>query len=664
MRQRKNQPDIRPIVVCVCGFLVAIVFAAFGRALRYGFVEYDDPDYVYQNVRIIGGLSLDSISWALSHVHAQNWHPLTTISHMLDCQIYGLQPWGHHLTNLLLHAAAAVLLFFALLRLTSTPDARPSASNIWPCAFVAALFAVHPLRVESVAWISERKDVLSGVFFMLTLLAYARYARSARFFIGRYLTVLVLFVLGLMCKPTLVTLPFVLLLLDYWPLGRWQPSSTDHRSRAGGQKSAPRSQFAAVPRLIIEKLPLFALSAASCLATMIAQKQVLELSLQMNFIERANNAVISYVAYLGEMIWPAHLSVSHVYAEGYRNLPEAVASLILLLVISALCFFGRKKYPFLLTGWLWYIGMLVPMIGLVQVSSQARADRYTYLSQIGLYIMLTWGALTVFCKWRWPRSAVVAPALVVIIALGLCSYGQTACWQDSEALWRHALDHSPSDYIAHESLGFTLLQKGELNEAKAEYEKAIQLKPNYARAQNNLGNALMQSGQVDEAATHYQMALELTPNDPQVNNNVGTTLLRQGRVDEAIAQYRKAVATGPAFAELHYNLGSALIVRENWNEAIDQFETALRIDANYPEAHNKLGIALGATGRTTEAIEQFREALRLHHLYPQAHFNLGCALVYLGQRQEGIAHLTEAVRLKPDYHAAKEKLRELGEPPP
>ena len=684
---RKHHLDHRLIVIGVCLFLAAIVFATFGRSIHNDFVKGDDNDYVYEHPHIIKGLSAQSVAWAFTHVHADNWHPLTSISHMLDCQIYGLQPWGHHLTNILLHALGAMLLFLALLQLTNAGagigdggrDQRSRlqvlTSNVWPCAFVAALFAIHPLRAESVAWVSERKDVLSGVFFMLTLSAYARYVQSDRHRTRNYILVLICFAIGLLCKPTLVTLPFVLLLLDYWPLARCQKTEVrGQKSVIGGQSSRASlisasqhfsvSAFQNVRGLLIEKLPLFVLSAASCVATMIAQRRVIEQSVQMNLIERANNAFVSYVAYLGEMFWPSRLSISHPYSEGYQNLPLALASLSLLLVISVLCFRLRKSHPFLLTGWLWYIGVLVPMIGVVQVSAEARADRYTYLSQIGLYIMLSWGALALTKTWHFHRAILVASASLILIAFGMRSYGQTACWRNTETLWRHATDVSPFDYIAHDSLGSALVQDGHLDEAIVEFEKAIQIKPNYAPSYNNLGNALLQNGQPNLATPQYQKALELDPRDSQVHNNLGTLLLKEGRLDEAIEQYREAVAAAPDVAELHYNLGSALIMKGNWDDAIKHLEAALNIDNDYPEAHNKLGIAFGAAGRMDEAISQFKEALRLHHIYPQAQYNLGSILVHVGQRQEGIAHLLEAVRLKPDYTEAKEELRELGVAPP
>jgi len=455
-------------------------------------------------------------------------------------------------------------------------------------------------------------------------------------------------------------------------LGRLQASSRGQRSEVSGQKPAvsPFQRFSSftfqnsslVWGLVAEKIPLFLLSAASCVATLLAQKKVIEANLQMSFVQRTANAVISYVAYLGEMFWPSYLSVSHPYSEGYRNLSLGIASMALLLIISALCLLLRKRYPFLLTGWFWYLGILVPMIGLVQVSSQARPDRYTYLSQIGLYIMVSWGALTLIAKWRPHRVPFVSFALVLIIALGVRSYAQTYYWRDTETLWRHAVGNNTYDYIAHDNLGYTLLQKGHLDEAIAEYEKAIAIKPDYTEAHNNLGNVLLQKGLFNEAVAQYRRALDIDPDDPQIRNDMGNALLKMGKVDEAIELYRKAATLGSNFAEIHYNLGSAYIVKGDWNDAIASLQTALKIDSNYPEAHNKLGIAFGATGRINEAIKEFKEALRLNRRYAQAHFNLGYILTHIGNRQEGIAHLQEAVQLKPDYTEAKDQLRELGVP--
>jgi tetratricopeptide (TPR) repeat protein len=600
----------RAKAVFISVFLAALVCIVFGQTLRHEFVNYDDDEYVYENSAIANGLSPGGIQWAFTHVHSGNWHPLTTISHMLDCQLFGLQPWGHHLTNLLLHAAAAIFLFFALRDLTGGDDAvagigdagryqrvrqqrggsgagRDQGSRLqrggsaWASAFVAAIFAIHPLRVASVAWISERKDVLSGVFFALTLWAYARYAREgfrsyarrARPSSGGYITVIVLFALGLLCKPTLVTLPFLLLLLDYWPLRRFNTAQSFRR-------------------LVLEKIPLFILSAASCVATMLAQKKALITVGQLTFAERVGNALISYVIYLGQMIWPARLSAVYPYPEGDLNLAQVILAFLLLLIISVVFFLVRRKYPFLIIGWLWFLGMLVPMIGIIQVGPQAHADRYTYLPQIGLYILLTWGAMELFARWRVRREAAIGIALSVIIAFAAVSCLQTSHWRNSETLWRQALINTFGNYIA----------------------------------ENGLGSALLRKGQIDEAASHFRKAVQIYPDYPEANNNLGFVLASQG----------------------------------NWADSIGFYQAALRTRPNYAKARNNLGISLAENGKTDEAIEQFREALRTDDNYAEAHTNLGHLLLQLGRRDEAVAHLREALRLKPDYADVKEQLRQLG----
>ena len=671
-------------------FLVVIVWIAFGQAVRNRFVSYDDYQYVVLNPKVTHGLTLDGIQWALTHVHASNWHPLTTISHMLDCQLYGLQPWGHHLTNILLHAAAAVLLFLAFRELTR---------ELWPSLLVAAVFAVHPLRVESVAWVSERKDVLSGVFFMLTVWAYARYARGngARYF--RYIAVVLLFALGLMCKPTLVTVPFVLLLLDYWPLGRRQPSSSIGRGIATDTW----------PRLIVEKLPLFVLSAASCVATLLTQKQALEGSLKPPVGERIGNALISYIAYLGQMIWPARLAVLYPYPEGNLKVPQVILALLLLLTISLAFFLQRKNYPFLLVGWLWYLGMLVPMIGIVQVGSQVRADRYTYLPQIGLYVLVVWSATELFHRWRRTRKILVITAVLIIIALTTRSYLQVSYWRDSETLWKHCIASTSNNYIVHNNLAYTLSQSGRFAEAIAEcrkalkikpdfatahnnlgavllqnkqriddsrgqngavdeaiehYRKALQIKPDFTKAHINLGYALLQKGQIDEAISHFQKALETQPNNAEAETSLGNALLQKRQINEAIAHCQRALQIDPDYPEARYNLGNALVAGGKYNDSIAAYEAAARLRPDYYEAHHNLGCVLAAIGKNDEALKQFNEALRINGNSAESHCYLGILLGRMGHREEAIAHLNEALRLKPDYEFAKQQLRELGVPVP
>ena len=681
----------RLIASAICILLAGIVWIAFGQTLHHEFVNYDDGPYVYSNPRIASGLSLANLLWAFTHVHSANWHPLTTISHMLDCQLYDLQPWGHHLTNILLHAAAVILLFFALRELTINSRARPSAApkatngpavrpyQVWASAFVAALFAIHPLRVESVAWVAERKDVLSGVFFMLTLLAYARYARSDRFSFGRYTTVLVLFALGLMCKPTLVTLPFVLLLLDYWPLRR------------------VRDQWSVIRRLILEKIPLFVLSAASCVATILAQKEAFAPIRAVPVQERLANAVIAYVEYLGQAIYPAHLAVLYPYPEGGLSVVEVILALLFLLMVSVIFFLSRKTYPFALSGWLWFVGMLVPMIGIVQVGSQPRADRYTYLPEIGLYILVTWGAMELLKNWRYKREVLAIAALVIVGVFVTLSYFQTSYWLNSEALWRHTVDVTSRNYIAQNNLAGTLLERGQLNEAIANYREALEIKPDVAEVQSNLGNALLREGNVDEAIVHLQKALQIDPayaeaynhmgsalmkkgqageaiahyqKAVQLNtsyadayNNLGVAFLRSGQVDQAIADYKKAVAINPESAEMQYNLGNALAHQGNWADAIACYQAAVSTERDSVKAakiRNNLAAALEKLGKSDEALEQFRQAVQINGNYPEAHCNLGRMLAQHGRRDEAVAHLREALRLKPGYEQARKQLRELG----
>jgi tetratricopeptide (TPR) repeat protein len=670
-------------------FLAIIVWVAFGQALKYDFVGYDDQRYVVQNPWVTNGLTLGGIKWAFTHVHASNWHPLTTMSHMLDCQLYGVQPWGHHFTNILLQATAAILLFLVLRKLTG---------DLWPSLLVAAVFAIHPLRVESVAWVSERKDVLSGVFFMLTLWAYARYARCNGAPYVWYLTVAILFALGLMCKPTLVTVPFVLLLLDYWPLGRTQSSlSLDD--------GITRKTWT---WLVVEKIPLFVLSASSCVATFIAQKQALDASLKPALAERVGNALVSYVTYMGQMIWPARLAVLYPYPEGTLRMGQAILALLLLLTISAAVFVWRKKYPFLLTGWLWYLGMLIPMIGIVQVGSQVRADRYTYLPQIGLCIMCAWGAMELVHRWRRSRVILAGAAFLMLTALITRSYFQTSVWRDSETLWRHATAVTSNNYIAANNLAQVLFESGRFDEAIAECREALRIKPDLAAAHNNLGAALIRSSQasgtalpqnsIDEAIGHYRAALQIKPDFMQARSNLGNALLQKGEVNEAIAEfekalevdpqyaeaefslgkafwqkrevneaivhYQKAVEISPDYAEARYSLGNIFVAEGKYGEAITNYEAAVRIRADYFEAHYNLGCTLATLGNTSDALVELNEAVRINGESPKAHCTLGSLLARSGHREEAIAHLTEALRLMPDYNDAKQQLRELGAPVP
>jgi len=585
--EKPEKKDSRWLVPGVCIFLAAIVWLVFGQTLHYEFFNLDDGLYVANNPVVLGGLSLKGIVWAFTHNVNVNWTPLTVISHMLDCQLYGLHAGGHHLTNLLLHAATAILLFLVLREMTGA---------LWRSAFVAAVFAVHPLHVESVAWIAERRDVLSGLFFMLTLLFYAQYAEQSKVQGPRskvfYGLTLLFFALGLMCKPMVVTLPFVLFLLDYWPLKRF--------TQSGGHL---------IPwRLIAEKLPLLALSGTACVATLFAQEEAFA-SLPLSV--RIGNALVSYVAYLEQMIYPVGLAVYYPHPGNGLALWKIIAAFVLLLVISAGAVAARRKQPWFLIGWLWYLGMLVPVIGLIQVGLQARADRYTYLPQIGLYVLLTWAAVELCAGWRHRRAVLGGCAAIILVALIFCARVQTSYWRNSESLWTHTLACTPDNYIAHNNLGTDFFQKGSVDEAITHYQKALQIRPDSAEAHINLGSALLQKGSVDEAIAHYQKALQIRPDSAEAHNNLGSALLQKGSVDKAIAHYQKALQINPDYAEAHNNLGNALFQKGNLNEAITHYQKALQIKPDYAEAHINLGNALLQKGSVAEAITHYQKALQI-----------------------------------------------------
>jgi protein O-mannosyl-transferase len=543
-------------VAGLCVVLAAITFAVFGQTLGHEFVDYDDDTYVYDNPVVAQGLTCKGFVWSLTYGEIGHWHPLTWLSHMLDCQLYGLHPGGHHLSNVLLHTATVILLFLVL---------RQMSGALWRSAFVAAVFAIHPLRVESVAWIAERKDVLSGVFFMLTLWGYVCYARQPSR--GRYLMVALCYGLGLLCKNTLVTLPFVLLLLDWWPLGRMEP----------GKFSG----------LVKEKTPLFLLSIGSCVMTLLVPEKVLEAN-RVPFLERIGNAVVSYDIYLRQMIFPVELAVPYPNAPGGVPFWEVALAFAVLAAISVGVWACRKKSPYLLVGWLWYIGMLVPAIGLVQISYYAHADRYTYLPQIGMYLAVTW----LVAEWRVNRAALGSLMAGVLAVLMLCAWKQTAYWQDSETLWNHTLACTTNNEMAHYNLGNALYHQGRVDEAIPQYRETLQINPGNANACYNLGRALFQKGKVDEAITQYQKTLQIQPDFAVAHNNLGIALFQKGREEEAISHFQKALQIEPDYAEAHNNLGNVFWHKGRLDEAITQYQEALQFDPDFAAARSSLGNVL------------------------------------------------------------------------
>lgn len=606
----------RSLIFCLCLFLFAIAWIAFGQTIRHEFVNYDDHNYVVGNDAVNQGVTLAGIVRVFTEIHSANWHPITWLSHMVDCEFYGLKPGGHHLTNVLLHAGAAILLFLVLYQMTSF---------LWRSAFAAALFAVHPLRVESVAWVAERKDVLSGVLFLLVLMAYTRFVRSrSRTCYG---LVIFLFALGLMCKPMLVTLPFVLLLLDYWPFKRAACSNT-----TGGWRRL------SIP-VLVEKLPLLGLALVSCLVTLLGQRDSISAEERIPLSLRLANAVVSATVYLRQMFYPAGLTVFYPYPR--NGLPPLliISALLILVSISVAGFLWRQKRPWLLCGWLWYIIMLAPVIGVVQVGAQAHADRYTYLPQIGLYIIFTWTIAEWSASWRHRRIVLGVGASLLLAMLLLLTNAQTAHWKNSESLWTRALESSDGNYVAHNNLGTVLQSRGRVNEAVAHFQRAIAIMPRDPQAYNNFGNCLMRSGSIDEAIAQYGEAVKVDPNFAKGYYNLGTALLRKGAIDGAISQYQKAIGIKEHYALAHFGLGNALMSKGLVSEAKFQFKKANEIEPNFAGAYTALGNALLREGNIDEAVGLYEKAVQLNGNDSEARFRLGEALAKKGRPEEAMAHL-------------------------
>jgi len=600
-------------------------------SLRYEFVNFDVDIYVYENPRITQGLTLQGIGWAFSHSYCYYWAPFAALSHMLDCQLYGISPGGHHLINVLLHGATAVLLFLVLREMTGA---------LWRSAFVASVFAIHPLRVESVAWVTERKDVLSGLFFVLALGTYVSYVRhfGGKGSRGRYLAVAFQFAMGLMAKPSLVTLPFVLLLLDYWPLNRFgQPVSAD----APAEPIRGQDSFSVLKGLVIEKIPLFALSAASCAVTILTANRV-PVGLRA-IAARLGNAIVSYTGYLGQTFYPANLAAFYPFPASGIPPSKVFLSLVLLASFTLGVFALRRSRPYLVVGWLWYLGMLTPVIGLIQVGEQARADRFTYLPQIGLLLLIAWGMGNLCAYPRHRRAVLAAGALMAVAALMACAHLQASRWKNSESLWSHTLACNSGNNIAHNNLGTALLQMGRVDEAVADYQKALEINPKLPLARYNLGVALLQNGRVHEVVGHFQAALEIEPDLAKAHYNLGIAFVQLGRVSEALVHYNEALEINPNYAEAEYNLGIALLQIGRLNEAVSHYNKALAINPNYVEVHNNLGTALVQLGRVSDALAHFQRAMEINPLNVEAQNNMVLVLATFPEAR--VRNGTKAVEL-------------------
>ncbi len=596
----------RSVLVCLILALGAILL--YWPATSFDFIYFDDPLYVVTNLHLNSGLSWRGLGWCFQAGYAANWHPLTWMSHMLDCQCFGLKPGGPHAVNLLLHAANSVLLFLVLKRMTNA---------LWRSAMVAALFAWHPLHVESVAWIAERKDVLSTLFWMLTIWAYCNYVRKRG--VLRYFLALLLFILGLMAKPMVVTLPFVLLLLDWWPLGRFQSKPAPPKPADDAIKS--------YRLILLEKLPFLLLAAGSCVLTLVAQHRGGAISSfgHVPMMVRLVNSALDYLRYAEKMFWPADLSIIYPLVAKWQS-RELAAAAMFLIAVSAGAMLFLKTRPYLMVGWLWYLGTLVPVIGLVQVGSQVMADRYTYIPSIGLFIMVCWGACDFIRKWRYHQIVLGFAAITTLAACARVTEKQLGYWKDSGALYRHALAVNPNNYLVHTYYGAYLREQHQLEQARMECEKAVQLNPAYALGHAFLSGVLLLEGKKSEAVSEVRTALMYEPDLRVARVNLGDILLSEDLYGEAAVEYGKALEYEPDDSILRCSLGQVLARQEKFDEARAEFETALRLNPAYTDAHYELALALSMQQKTAAAIAEYRAALKLQPNFSDALNNLAWIL--------------------------------------
>lgn len=595
--------------------LVAVTLAVYGQVVTHQFINYDDDIYIWNNPIVVDGLTLKGIAWAFTTFHSAHWHPLTWLSHMLDSQVFGLDAGRHLLVNALIHSANTLLLFLFLKRVTGAT---------WRSAIVAALFALHPLHVQSVAWAAERKDTLSTFFGLLCLLAYARYVEKPSR--QRYTLVAVWLASGLMAKPMLVSWPFILLLLDYWPFRRleWQPPS----GITGFAK-------AWLP-LLREKVPLFCLVAASMVLTYSAQVRwgaIADLT-DVSLPWRLANSLVSYAKYLLLTFWPQGLAIYYPSSPHIAPAWQWGASLVLLGTITALALRSARERPYLIVGWLWFLGMLVPVIGLVRAGDQAMADHYTYFPLIGLCIALVFGLADLARTWRLGRVSLATASAVAILVLASLTTLQVSRWRDSETLYRYVLSVTSDNAVVHNNLGSVLGQRGKHTEAIPHFAEAVRIQSNYFDALVNWGQALREQGKAAEAVGFFQRALGVKPNSAKTRWQLGVALEDQRKQEEAMQQFYEAIRLAPEDFAMRANLGLKLAGQGKLAEATEQYNEALRLNPNSAETHNNLGLVLFASGKEEEGVREFSAALRLKPDLTVARDSLERAQAQINARQK------------------------------
>lgn len=581
------------LMLIISLLLIAAILISYWQVKDFDFICFDDKPYVTENRRVQSGLTVKGFIWAFTTFHASNWHPLTWLSHMLDCELYGLNPMGHHWTSLQIHIANTLLLFFILQYMTGA---------LWRSAFVAALFALHPLHVESIAWVAERKDVLSTFFGMLALLAYCRYAKQPS--LAGYLLIILFLSMGLMAKPMLVTLPFLLLLLDFWPL--------------------ERLRFVTVFRLVLEKIPLFVpVIISSCLTFMAQQSSGAVKSLEsFPLTVRAANAFVSYASYAVKAIWPHNLTVFYPHPGNSLPLWQVFGAILLVGGASVLAIRSLKKYPYIAVGLFWYLGTLVPVIGLIQVGPQAMADRYTYIPMTGLFIIIAWGFSDLSTKWHYRKIVLTLFAVIILSVLAVSTFFQLGYWRSSIALFEYAVNITENNYLAHNNLGAALLEKGKFDKAVLHIKESLRIEPGCKAALYNLGAALSAQGKLDKAVLHYNDVLKINPEDAIVHNNLADVLSVQGKLDEAVLHYNKALKINSDHADAHCSLGSLLARQNKFKEAMFHLAEAIRINPDYAEAYNEIGVILFQQGKYKKAEVFFSKAVQIKPSYTEARKNI------------------------------------------
>ena len=666
----------------ICLALALMTIAAYWQVHTFDFVKYDDDRYVLQNPHVHTGLKPGNIVWAFKSMHASNWHPLTWLSLMLDAQLFGLNAGGYHVVNLLFHIFNTILIYMVLHAMTGAS---------FRSAAVAALFALHPLHVESVAWVAERKDVLSTFFMMLTLFSYVRYVKTPGY--KTYLPIVFFFALGLLAKPMVVTLPFVLLLLDYWPLKRFPLDASAKPLKSGMNATAKK-----IGRLILEKLPLFALTAISVVVTLLAQRAEIVTMQYLPVSLRISNALVSYCGYLLKAVWPIPLSVLYPHPE-FIPLWQTIGAAAILATITALAVRTVQRRPYFLVGWLWYLGTLVPVIGIIQVGVQSMADRYTYIPLIGIFIAAVWW-ISDFTD-RPGYKKFILPALCTAITgfLFTLTWTQLGHWKNSKALFSHALAATKNNYVMHTNMGALLAIQGNLPDAISQYGEALKIRPDDLEANYNMGNLLLRQGKSGETIPFYGAAIRSKPDFAPARNNLGIALGQSKDLERAVEQFREAVRLDPGYQEARNNLeislarmekarepilpeppakaakagdtlrqgapvtadaqlkaGIALVEKGDLAGAIVGFKAALKSDPNLYDANVHLGLSLAHQRNFDEAIPLFRKAIRLNPKRVEIYNSLGVALVNAGKIDEAVSSLKKAIRLDPHFAKAHNSL--------